>query len=94
MEPVEETAEVEPMVPDPVSAASADLDEAGIKTEEPESEAADEDSTDNKKSVPCTAEQLTLLSQRLGVQWKVLAPKLGFGPDEVKLVTLLLLAIE
>ena len=43
----------------------------------------DENFMVNNKSVPCTPEQLSLLSQRLALQWRVLAPKLGFGSDEV-----------
>ena len=71
-----ETADVEPMEPDPV--ATNELEEgSGIKAELQQD---DENSADNKRSVPCTPEQLNLLSQRLALKWKILAPKLGFGP--------------
>ena len=71
---------------DPVSAAS-EMDgaaEENIKEEEGEDH-VDEESTDKKADTPvlCTIEQLTRLAQRLGADWKKLAPKLGFKEDEV-----------
>ena len=71
---------------DPVSAAS-EMDgaaEENIKEEEGEDH-VDEESTDKKADTPvlCTLEQLTRLAQRLGADWKKLAPKLGFKEDEV-----------
>ena len=87
-EVVEDTAEVEQMEPeaDPVSAAS-EMDgatEENVKEEEGEDH-VDEESTDKKADTPvlCTLEQLTRLAQRLGADWKKLAPKLGFRDDEV-----------
>lgn len=46
----------------------------------------DENFEDNNRSVTCTPEQLSLLSQRLALKWKILAPELGFDPDEVSIL--------
>lgn len=58
--------------------------EENAKEEEGEDQ-VDEVSTDKKADTPvlCTLEQLTRLAQRLGAEWKKLAPKLGFKADEV-----------
>lgn len=77
-EPMEDAADVEPMEPDPV--ATNDMED-NVKAEP---EGGDEDSGDNRKSVPCTTEQLEQVAQRLGASWKTLAPKLGFTSEEVR----------
>ena len=56
--------------------------EESVKTEEAD-DADEADKTGKKQPVLCTMEQLTDLAKRLGVYWKLLAPKLGFRPDEV-----------
>ncbi len=69
------TGFVEPMESDPVGTPTNEL-QGGSGMD-------DENFMVNNRSVPCTPEQLNLLSQRLALQWRILAPKLGFGPDEV-----------
>merc|ERR1740128_1528718 len=57
--------------------------EESVKTEEAD-DADEADKTGKKQPVLCTMEQLTDLAKRLGVYWKLLAPKLGFRPDEIE----------
>lgn len=85
-EPVDDAGEVEQMEPeaDPVSSTSeidGGPDEASIKPDEVEETIEEENS--EKKPTLCTMEQLALLAKEIGTKWKLLAPKLGFEPDEV-----------
>nr|CAG4641545.1 EOG090X0324 [Eurycercus lamellatus] len=84
-EPVDDAPEVEQMEPetDPVSTA-AEMDGAPEDKADEVEEPGDEETSESKKPVLCTLEQLSRLGQRLGASWKILAPKLGFGPDEVE----------
>lgn len=90
-EPVEDAGEVEQMEPeaDPVSTTSemeAAPEETSIKPDETE-ETADEEMTDKKPTL-CTMDQLTQLAKQIGEKWKLVAPKLGFGQDEVNTIFL------
>lgn len=90
-EPVDDAGEVEQMEPeaDPVSSTSeieGGPDEANVKPDEVE-EAVEEENL-GKKPILCTMEQLVLLAKEIGIKWKLLAPKLGFGPDEVNMTSL------
>ena len=84
---MDESGDVEQMEPetDPVSAASemeGAQEESNVKTEDPE-DGTDEEVVEKKQPVLCTMSQLTLLAKKIGTNWKTLAPKLGFGQDEV-----------
>nr|CAG4646899.1 EOG090X0324 [Megafenestra aurita] len=86
-EPVEDVSEVEQMEPEtyPVTAASeieGTQEETNVKSEETE-EIADEENAEKKPTL-CTMNQLTRLAKQIGKNWKLLAPKLGFGQDEVE----------
>jgi len=86
-EPIDE-AEVEQMEPETDSAA-AEMDaapenpEESLKAEEVD-DADEADKSEKKPPLLCTLEQLTDLAKRLGSKWKLLAPKLGFRPDEME----------
>lgn len=83
-EPVDE-AEVEQIEPETDSAA-AEMDtapEESVKTEEVD-ETDEADKPEKKPPVLCTMDQLTDLAKRLASKWKLLAPKLGFRPDEIE----------
>ena len=68
--------------------AAAEMDaapenpEESLKAEEVD-DADEADKSEKKPPLLCTLEQLTDLAKRLGSKWKLLAPKLGFRPDEV-----------
>lgn len=69
---------------DPVSSTSemeGVPEEANAKLDDTE-DIAEEESSD-KKPVLCTMDQLTRLANKIGSNWKLLAPKLGFRQDEV-----------
>lgn len=88
-EPVEDVSEVEQMEPEtyPVTAASeieGTQEETNVKSEETE-EIADEENAEKKPTL-CTMNQLTRLAKQIGKNWKLLAPKLGFGQDEVRFI--------
>jgi len=86
-EPIDE-AEVEQMEPETDSAA-AEMDaapenpEESLKAEEVD-DTEEADKSEKKPPLLCTLEQLTDLAKRLGSKWKLLAPKLGFRPDEME----------
>jgi len=66
--------------------------EESVKSEEVD-DADETDKPEKKQPVLCTMEQLTDLSKRLASKWKLLAPKLGFRPDEVLLFPFLTLSL-
>lgn len=59
--------------------------EESVKTEEVD-ETDEADKPEKKPPVLCTMDQLTDLAKRLASKWKLLAPKLGFRPDEVFII--------
>jgi len=90
-EPVNE-AEVEQMEPEAETTASDAVEETvknGATAASDEGDAEDGEATrngneDEKKVELCTMEQLQSLAQKLGADWKKLAPKLGFRADEIE----------
>lgn len=82
-EPLDDAGEVEQMEPeaDPVSSTS---EMEGVPEEPKPDEMEEEENTEKKPILAtCTMDQLTRLAKQIGTNWKLLAPKLGFGPDEV-----------
>ncbi len=83
-EQVDDAGEVEQMEPEADQVPNSEMEgvpEEATKADEAE-EQADEETTE-KKPILCTSEQLGMLAKQIGTNWKILAPKLGFGPDEV-----------
>ena len=85
-EQVDDAGEVEQMEPEADQVPNSEMDgvpeEATKPRDEVEEQAADEETTE-KKPVLCTMEQMSMLAKQIGTNWKILAPKLGFRPDEV-----------
>lgn len=83
-EPVDDAGEVEQMEPeaDPVS-NNSEIEGVPEETNVKPDEMEEEESTEKKPVLCCTMDQLTRLAKQIGTNWKLLAPKLGFGPDEV-----------
>nr|CAG4636859.1 EOG090X0324 [Ceriodaphnia reticulata] len=84
-EQVDDAGEVEQMEPEADQVPNSEMEtvpEEATKPDEAE-EQADEETTE-KKPILCTMEQLSILAKQIGTNWKILAPKLGFGPDEVE----------
>ncbi|XP_046459748.1 THO complex subunit 1-like isoform X1 [Daphnia pulex] len=84
-EPVDDAGEVEQMEPeaDPVS-NNSEIEGVPEETNVKPDEMEEEESTEKKPVLCCTMDQLTRLAKQIGTNWKLLAPKLGFGPDEVE----------